>query len=94
MIIFINIMTKTYSMDIDLELGKVIDRIKKDQAKNILLQLPDGLKPRAIEISDEIISKTGCRVVIWAGSCYGACDTPNVKGFDMLIQFGHSRWVN
>ena len=34
----------------DLELNKVIERINKDNAKLVCVQLPDGLKPRAKEI--------------------------------------------
>ena len=35
------------------------------------------------------------RVLIWGGSCYGACDVPlqvERLGVDLLIQWGHSEW--
>ncbi len=79
----------------DLELGKVIERIKKDDAKMVCVQLPDGLKPRADEIQRSIEQQTGANVVIWMGSCYGACDVPvqvDRLGVDLLIQWGHSVW--
>ena len=80
----------------NLELKKAIDSINKQKAKLVLLQLPDGLKPKAKEIQDIILIETGAKVVIWAGSCFGACDFPvehaKKLGVDLLIQWGHSEW--
>ena len=79
----------------DLELDKVIERIKKDNAKVVCVQLPDGLKPRVKEIQQAIEKNTDSKVIIWMGSCYGACDVPlQVEriGVDLLVQFGHSTW--
>ncbi|HII30076.1 TPA: hypothetical protein HA317_03370 [Candidatus Woesearchaeota archaeon] len=76
----------------DLELPRVVSEIKKRKAKLVLVQLPSGLKPHAIDIQHEIESKTKARVILWAGSCFGACDIPSVDGLgiDLIIQFGHS----
>ncbi|MBU4284217.1 MAG: diphthamide synthesis protein [Nanoarchaeota archaeon] len=82
-------------MDYDLELERVVDRINKERANLVCIQLPDGLKPKAKLIQNEIESKTNAKVVIWAGSCFGACDIPleiERLGVDLLIQFGHSPW--
>ncbi len=79
-------------MSYDLELEKAVSEIKKQNAKTVLIQLPDGLKPKAKEIADIIESKTKAKVIIWLGSCYGACDTPEICGIDLLIQWGHSQW--
>ena len=80
-------------MNYDLELDKVTDLITKERAKNVCIQLPDGLKPKSKEVADSIKSKTKANVFIWAGSCFGACDTPDLpKDFDLLIQWGHSAW--
>jgi len=79
-------------MQYDLELDRVIKQIKQSKAKTVCIQLPDGLKPEADKICDEIESKTSANVVIWAGSCFGACDIPDVK-CDLLIQWGHSKLV-
>jgi len=75
-----------------LELEKAIEKIKKEKAKSVLIQLPDGLKPKAKEIKEKIENKTNSKVLIWAGSCFGACDVPNVK-VDLLIQWGHSEFI-
>jgi diphthamide biosynthesis enzyme Dph1/Dph2-like protein len=82
-------------MEYDLELGKAAEEIKKQKVKTVCLQLPDGLKPSAGSIKKELEEKSGAEVVIWLGSCYGACDVPlQVKelNVDMVIQFGHSAW--
>lgn len=76
----------------DLELDKAVEQIKQSKAKKILIQLPDGLKPKAKEIVDSLKKKTKTEIDIWAGSCYGSCDTPNAK-YDLLIQWGHSKWI-
>ena len=81
-------------MNYDLELDKVVREIKTKKAKLVCIQLADGLKPMANKIQKQIEQKTNADVVIWAGSCFGACDTPTQlnKKVDLLIQFGHSEW--
>ncbi len=78
-------------LDLDLELDRVVETIKSQNAKLVYIQLPDGLKPSADKIQQEIESRTGAEVFIWAGSCFGACDVPKVD-CDLLVQFGHSEW--
>jgi 2-(3-amino-3-carboxypropyl)histidine synthase len=74
----------------DFELEKVIEKISKSRAKKVLIQLPDGLKMDATEIADEIEKNTKAKVLIWAGSCFGACDVPQVD-VDLVVQFGHTK---
>ncbi|MBW2989925.1 diphthamide synthesis protein [Candidatus Woesearchaeota archaeon] len=77
----------------DLELDKAIREIKKQKAKSVCIQLPDGLKPRAKEIAGRIEKDTAARCIIWAGSCFGACDVPDLRDkVDLLIQWGHSEF--
>ena len=79
----------------DLELSRAVEEIKKASAKLVCIQLPDGLKPRAAEIQAYIEKNTGAEVIIWMGSCFGACDVPlqvERLGVDLLIQWGHSVW--
>ena len=78
----------------DLELEKVAGEIRKSRAKRVCIQLPDGLKPKAGEIADYIQGRTKAEVMIWLGTCFGACDIPDLgnTGSDLLIQWGHSRW--
>jgi 2-(3-amino-3-carboxypropyl)histidine synthase len=78
----------------NLEVDKIIKYIKKSKAKKVCIQLPDGLKPKATKLSDELKKKTGSEIYIWLGSNFGACDVPlhlkNLK-FDLIINFGHSK---
>jgi diphthamide biosynthesis enzyme Dph1/Dph2-like protein len=79
-------------MEYDLELEKAVAQIKKAKARIVCIQLPDGLKPEAKKIADYLEQNTNAKVIIWLGSCYGACDVPEIKEADMLIQWGHSEW--
>ena len=83
----------------ELEIEKIVKTIKKQKAKLVLLQFPDGIKPYSTVIADEIErrckeKKMNVECLIWLGSCYGACDVPNVEnlGVDLVVQFGHSKW--
>jgi len=89
------VINKTISeieQEYDLELDKIISEIKKNRARRVLLQFPDGMKPYATTIAKEIESRAGATCLIWLSSCYGACDTPDIKDVNLLVQFGHSAW--
>ena len=73
----------------NINIKKAIEEIKKQRARTVLIQLPDGLKPEATKIVDEIEKNTNAKCMIWAGSCFGSCDIPEIKDVDLLIQFGH-----
>lgn len=82
-------------MEYNLELEKAAEKIKKENAKLVCIQLPDGLKPQADKVKKELEKKTDAKIIIWLGSCFGACDIPtqlNELGVDLIIQFGHSEW--
>ena len=81
-------------MEYDLELEKAINKITEEKAKLVCIQLPDGLKQNAKEISEKLEKETNAKVLIWADSCFGACDIPNLGKLkvDLLIQWGHSEW--
>jgi 2-(3-amino-3-carboxypropyl)histidine synthase len=57
-----------------------------------LLQIPDGLKRKALKIADEIGD-----VLIDCESCYGACDLAineaRILGCEKIIHFGHSKII-
>lgn len=76
--------------DYEFEIEKACKQIKKGM--RVIIQLPDGLKPRAAEIVKEIESRTGVKPHIFLGSCYGACDIPTYmeKHYDLLLHFGHT----
>lgn len=60
----------------DLELDKIILKIKKEKAKLVLLQFPDGLKLYATAVVDYLKENTNAEFLIWLGDCFGACDVP------------------
>lgn len=76
----------------DFDLSKAVEMIKKQGAEYIAIQVPEGLRHKALEIANYLEKETNTKVLIWAGSCYGACDIPvslrnlNVK---FLIHIGH-----
>lgn len=80
----------------NLELEKAAEEIKKNNAKLVCIQLPDGLKPKANEIQEFLEKDTKAKIVIWLGSCWGGCDVPlqvEKLGVDLLIQWGHSVYI-
>lgn len=76
----------------NLEIPRIIKEIKKNKARLVCIQLPDGLKPKATCIASEIEKNTDATCLIYADSCYGICDLPNLERIkpDLLIHFGHS----
>jgi len=76
-----------------LDLEKAVRIIKKEKAKLVLVQFPDGLKIYATVIIDYLKDKTESEFLIYLGSCFGACDYPvgmeNLE-IDLTIQFGHN----
>lgn len=84
---------KDLEKEYKIDLKEVVKLIKKEKAKLVLLQFPDGLKQYAVTIVDYLESKTKAKFLIYLGSCYGACDLPlgiEKIGVDLLIQFGHN----
>lgn len=72
-------------------IDQAIETLRKNRAKKILLQVPDGLKPRVFEFFDRFSPEF--QVVISGEAFYGACDTGNYasnNGIDYIVQFGHS----
>ena len=76
---------------------EVLEKIKKEKAKLVLLQFAEGLKPYAITIVNYLREQTDNKVefLIWLESCYGACDTPVLSKeledkINLMFQFGHS----
>ena len=79
-------------MEYNLELKRAVSEIKKQKAKIVCIQLPEGLKQKATEIVDHLKNETDAKILIWAETCFGACDVPDLKDVDLLIQWGHSEW--
>lgn len=77
----------------NLDLEAIVAKIKEEKANRVLVQFPDGLKHYAKVIVDYLEEKTGCEILIWLGSCFGACDYPvgvDDLNCDLMIQIGHN----
>ncbi len=76
----------------DLEIDNITAWISDRGFSSVALQLPEGLKIRATELSNILHSKTGAEIIILGRPCYGACDlfTDYKKIADALVHFGHS----
>jgi 2-(3-amino-3-carboxypropyl)histidine synthase len=70
-------------------------QLKRMNAKKILLQIPDGLKPQAFDIFNYFASDFN--VIVSSSSFYGACDIGNreiYEGVDCIVQLGHTEIPN
>ena len=79
----------------NLELERLIKEIEKTKAKQVLIQLPDGLKNKSNQIVELIETKTNAKAFIWFGDCFGACDLPlgmYILGIDLIVQWAHNKF--
>jgi 2-(3-amino-3-carboxypropyl)histidine synthase len=80
----------------DFEEERIKQTIQRFNAKRILIQMPQGLKSETPKIA-KIVEKTGAIAIISADPCYGACDIATNEAesldADLIIHFGHSKFV-
>jgi 2-(3-amino-3-carboxypropyl)histidine synthase len=80
----------------DFEEERIKIEVAKVNAKRVLLQLPEGLKPEAPRLA-KLIEKTGALPIISADPCYGACDVATAEAealsVDLIIHFGHAKML-
>ncbi|NWF87425.1 diphthamide biosynthesis enzyme Dph2 [Candidatus Bathyarchaeota archaeon] len=78
----------------DFEEERIRQEILRLNAKRVLIQLPEGLKPGAVRIA-MVIEKFGALPIVSADPCYGACDLATVEaeslGADLIIHYGHAK---
>ncbi|KAK7060324.1 Diphthamide biosynthesis protein 1 [Paramarasmius palmivorus] len=86
----IGLLPKNYSF----EIHKTIWHVKKNDAKMVGLQMPEGLQMFACLISDIIERFTDAQTTILGDVTYGACCvddfTAVALGCDLLVHYGHS----
>ncbi len=68
------------------------EKSKKFGTRTILVQLPDGLKPKALEIAREL-EKLGFKPIISGDSCFGACDLRFLENA-ITLHIGHSKLID
>lgn len=76
------------------EIHKTVHHVRKNKAKMVALQMPEGLQMFACTIADIIERFTDALTVIMGDVTYGACCvddyTAVALGCDMLVHYGHS----
>lgn len=74
---------------------KLVKEIAPKKPKRVLLQLPEGLKAKAVEIIDAIEEK-GIEAVLSAEPCYGACDIATDDAVrtksELIVHVGHNKF--
>jgi 2-(3-amino-3-carboxypropyl)histidine synthase len=84
-------------MDYDFEVERIIGEIRRNNAKLVGLQFPEGLKTYAVAIAKEIEEKTSAKTIIFIDPIYGACDTKETQaqmlGLDLVFHFGHTEMM-
>ena len=81
-------------MQYEINYKKIKKEIINVKAKNVLIQLPDGLKPEYKKIVKEF--QGDYNLFLWAGSCFGACDIPiftESACIDLIIHLGHEEFI-
>jgi 2-(3-amino-3-carboxypropyl)histidine synthase len=78
----------------DFEEERLKQEITRLNARRVLLQLPEGLKPEAPRLT-KLIEKVGALAIISADPCYGACDLATSEAesldADLIVHFGHAK---
>ncbi len=69
----------------------------ENERKRVLIQLPEGLKSRAVEYVKQYESE-GYEVFVSAEPCYGACEIPiheaKMLGCSKIVHFGHAKFCD
>jgi 2-(3-amino-3-carboxypropyl)histidine synthase len=86
-------------MTLNFETDKLIAELKERKPKKILVQLAEGIKQNATELS-EIIDKLGLGIKIvfsgetaWGG-CAIAVEEAKEVGADLIVHFGHAPFID
>jgi 2-(3-amino-3-carboxypropyl)histidine synthase len=81
------------SAPLEMDLDGAISWLKKGGHKRVVLQLPEGLKRKALEVISSLEKGTGAEVTLSGDPCFGACDIPGERfrsmGFDSVVHVGH-----
>src|SRR3989344_4320777 len=84
-------------MEYDFEEERIVEEIRKRNARRVLVQLPEGLKKEAFKILENVKGKTKAELIFSGRGCWGGCDlaveeAKKIKA-DLLIHFGHAPFV-
>ena len=86
-------MNPSYNLEIDRLVHEIVGR----RARRILIQVPDGLKPQAVSLSNIIESRTSAETFLSSSACYGACDIASEQArllhADLIVHYGHTQFT-
>lgn len=79
----------------DDQIDKLVERVKAKNPERVLLQVPEGLRLKAIRIA-QALEKAGIETAVSAEPCFGACDLcePGKLECDMLVHIGHNKLID
>jgi len=79
---------------LDLEQERIISEIVGRNSRRVLLQVPEGLRPTAFQLSRLVERRTSAEIIISADPCYGSCDLALSEAAalsaDLIVHMGHS----
>lgn len=83
-------------MALDFEKEKLVSELKERKPKKVLVQLSEGIKQNAPELS-EIIEGLGIECIFSGETCWGACSIAVQEaeslGVDLIVHFGHAQFI-
>ena len=86
-------------MTLDFEKEKLIEELKKRKPKKVLVQLAEGIKQNATELSITMREAIPDLEIVFSGeSCWGACSISVQEAeylkVDLIVHFGHARFID
>tara|TARA_Y100000310_G_scaffold265528_1_gene276595 strand:- start:862 stop:1848 length:987 start_codon:yes stop_codon:yes gene_type:complete len=84
-------------MTLNFEKEKLVEELKKKKPKKVLVQLPEGIKQNAVEIS-KIIENLGIEVIFSGETSWGGCSIALQEAealeVDLIVHFGHAKFID
>lgn len=84
-------------MTLDFEKAKLVRELKKRKPKKVIVQLAEGIKKHAPEISQWIEEACGAEVIFSGETCWGACSVAiqeaEALDCDLVVHFGHAQFI-
>jgi 2-(3-amino-3-carboxypropyl)histidine synthase len=84
-------------MVLNFEEEKLITELKKQNPKRVLVQLPEGLKNKTIEIKG-LIEELGIETIFSGETAWGGCSIALQEAkdteSDLIVHFGHAKFID
>lgn len=74
--------------------SELFKSVKEHPCKHVVIQVPEGLKNKAIALCSFIEKNVNKRVYIWGETVFGACDALPKNEEKLILHFGHSSMDN